>query len=306
MAGRPQKRVDEQYSTIKKHVSPICERIKELLDKGDIDDFCDKLEISKRTVYNWQSNKARPDIDRLGDIADYFGVTTDYLVGRIDNPAKTVDIVEMCEFTGLSKEAIMCLNTLYLEEFENLHDPILSSIICSDYFFEMVQAICFAVLAEKNIKTVKSQSSALKVFSVTDYPVEHRELFFHYYFKWFCGSELDGIVKNAFDDNLIKEREEFPYGHRIELPYSHYIGEVIEECLRAFKRDLELYEYGFFKKSIELFKGVVSKLNEKKELDDTERIVDIVKEKIGDTDCDSFVKHIKDNFANKQEDTDNA
>lgn len=45
----------------------------------------EKLEYSRNTLYGLKSSI--PKSDRLQEIADYFGVSTDYLLGRTDNPA---------------------------------------------------------------------------------------------------------------------------------------------------------------------------------------------------------------------------
>ncbi len=69
------------------------ERIKELADKHGIslNDLEDKLGISRNSLYGIK--KANPKSDRLQQIADYFNVSTDYLLGRTDNPAISSDLV---------------------------------------------------------------------------------------------------------------------------------------------------------------------------------------------------------------------
>jgi transcriptional regulator with XRE-family HTH domain len=109
MAGRPKKRVEVDYAVLEHVQSPICNRICQLITKDNIDDFCKVIGVGKRAVQNWQKSKARPDIDRLGVIADYFGVTTDYLCGRVDESSPTIEDVEICERLGVSNDT---LNTL--------------------------------------------------------------------------------------------------------------------------------------------------------------------------------------------------
>ena len=69
------------------------ERIKDLADKHQIslNDLEDKLGISRNSLYGIK--KANPKSDRLQQIADYFNVSTDYLLGRTDNPAISSDLV---------------------------------------------------------------------------------------------------------------------------------------------------------------------------------------------------------------------
>ena len=42
------------------------------------------LGVSQQTISRWENNVVEPDIKSLIKIADYFDVTTDYLLGRVD------------------------------------------------------------------------------------------------------------------------------------------------------------------------------------------------------------------------------
>lgn len=67
------------------------DRIKQLAKKQglSINALENKLNLSKNTIYNLKNSK--PSSDRLQEIADYFQVSTDYLLGRTDNPAIAKD-----------------------------------------------------------------------------------------------------------------------------------------------------------------------------------------------------------------------
>ena len=74
-----------------KSMTTAFERIKDLADKHRIslNDLEDKLGISRNSLYGIK--KANHKSDRLQEIADYFNVSTDYLLGRTDNPAIASD-----------------------------------------------------------------------------------------------------------------------------------------------------------------------------------------------------------------------
>lgn len=59
-------------------------RIRQLrLERGiNQKDLGNALGVSKQSVSNWENGNIMPSIDLLVRIADYFGVTTDYLLGR--------------------------------------------------------------------------------------------------------------------------------------------------------------------------------------------------------------------------------
>lgn len=49
----------------------------------------DKLKLGKNSLYGLKRNQ--PSAERLQQIADYFNVSTDYLLGRTDNPNIATD-----------------------------------------------------------------------------------------------------------------------------------------------------------------------------------------------------------------------
>lgn len=64
----------------------LFEKIKELCQmRGiSINSLEETLGYSRNTIYSMKSKK--PNAERLQEIADYFHVSTDYLLGRTDNP----------------------------------------------------------------------------------------------------------------------------------------------------------------------------------------------------------------------------
>ncbi len=56
------------------------------------------MNVSQQTVGAWETERAIPGADTLSELADYFDVTTDYLLGRPekkDDDAKTADIEDL-------------------------------------------------------------------------------------------------------------------------------------------------------------------------------------------------------------------
>ena len=47
-------------------------------------DFADRLGVTRKTVYNWQNSGNIPS-DKLEQMADIFGCSVDYLLGRCTN-----------------------------------------------------------------------------------------------------------------------------------------------------------------------------------------------------------------------------
>lgn len=62
------------------------DRLKDLMDarKLNIKDMSREINIPRSTINSWTLKKRSPRIDYLNILADFFGVTTDYLLGRED------------------------------------------------------------------------------------------------------------------------------------------------------------------------------------------------------------------------------
>ena len=61
-------------------------------------EFAKAMGVSKQCVSNWENDNVMPSIEMLVKIADFFNVTTDYVLGR--NEKQYIDV------SGLSDEQI--------------------------------------------------------------------------------------------------------------------------------------------------------------------------------------------------------
>ena len=63
-------------------------RIRELREKRELRqiDLSRETGIDQKTISNYETGKTNPDSYALIRLADFFGVSIDYLVGRIDMP----------------------------------------------------------------------------------------------------------------------------------------------------------------------------------------------------------------------------
>lgn len=64
----------------------FAERFKELRKESGLaqDKLAIELQIAKSTVSYYETERSEPTISVLNKIADYFDVSTDYLLGRTD------------------------------------------------------------------------------------------------------------------------------------------------------------------------------------------------------------------------------
>ena len=74
-------------------------------------EFAKAMGVSKQCVSNWENDNVMPSIEMLVKIADFFNVTTDYVLGR--NEKQHIDV------SGLSDEQIAHIS-LIVSDFTKL------------------------------------------------------------------------------------------------------------------------------------------------------------------------------------------
>lgn len=72
------------------NMATLGSRIKNLREKRDIKqvDFAKKLGVSNVVLSRYESDERKPDYDTLQTIAEFFGVSTDYLLSGTENVNK--------------------------------------------------------------------------------------------------------------------------------------------------------------------------------------------------------------------------
>ena len=87
-------------------------RLRELReDRGiGIDKMVEALDVSLETYKNYETGAATPPFAKIVQIADIFGVSVDYLIGRDTNGRMDATMLQACIYTGLSPQAVRGLH----------------------------------------------------------------------------------------------------------------------------------------------------------------------------------------------------
>lgn len=148
----------EKYSTVKVFNTVFAERLSALIkqkkDKICKERLCLDLGVTKRTIELWEARQSRPDIDRLAELADYFSVTVDYLVGRSEFPAPTLEMEFFSKLTGLSIESQKILSEFISNSMEktaeNSNTQVLNALICDTAFWNLLDLIHYYAHCKTN------------------------------------------------------------------------------------------------------------------------------------------------------------
>jgi len=87
------------------------DRIAHLREKRGLtqEELSNKLGISRAALSHYETNRREPDYETLRNIANFFDISLDYLLGRTSDPQTVLDsgIREFVDSLELSDESIM-------------------------------------------------------------------------------------------------------------------------------------------------------------------------------------------------------
>ena len=80
--------------------------------------LAEKLGVKKQSISNWENDNIMPSIDMLIKIADFFHVSTDYLLGR---EVQEASAPQMLDITGLTPRQIEHIQLIVDDLRQNEH-----------------------------------------------------------------------------------------------------------------------------------------------------------------------------------------
>lgn len=95
-------------------------RIKNLRQSRELNQvqLAEKLGVKKQSISNWENDNIMPSVDMLIRIADFFHVSTDYLLGR---DVQDTSAPQMLDITGLTPRQIEHIQLIVDDLRQNEH-----------------------------------------------------------------------------------------------------------------------------------------------------------------------------------------
>lgn len=111
--------------------STFAKKFKELVpDAKTANALKEYLGISIQAINQYKQGTAYPKTENLIKIADFFGISVDYLLGITSTPNRDTTMQAVCDFTGLSEKAISILNKADRDELDFISFLIENRISC--------------------------------------------------------------------------------------------------------------------------------------------------------------------------------
>lgn len=113
-----------------KYKSALAQRLRELVpDTKTANALKEHLEVSIQAINQYKQGTAYPKTENLIKIADFFGISVDYLLGYTNIPNRDTNLQVIHDLTGLSVEAICKINEMKAENLKTGFTDIISLLL---------------------------------------------------------------------------------------------------------------------------------------------------------------------------------
>lgn len=154
-------------------------------------DVARALNVQRQQISYYENDSRQPDLDRLKELARLYGVSTDYLLGMTDVSSSDLEIKEVCNYTGLSENAVAVLhcNAAYRKKFGTVPEEIA---------FDTIE------------KTTEYPYVNLSLLDATNILIEHgyETMFFEMLLNYIYSNDLELIDGKGQPDYLLRYRNE--------------------------------------------------------------------------------------------------
>lgn len=205
-SGTYDKSVGEKANTA------FAKRLQKLItDPSDLKDY---LGCSLQAINQYKLGTNHPKMENLIKIADYYGISVDYLLGRTDIPNLDTNMQSVHALTGLSVGAITCLNDLKIEGNTVFLDVI--SLLLEDHNMEYF----LALLCSSITSAISGDGSDMVDITIGDIPA-----------RMMKKNIIDTAIQSHFIENLssIAEKYKKQYDETPNARLKRHIGNKTRE-----------------------------------------------------------------------------
>lgn len=125
--------------------TPLARKLQDLIPDGkSVKKLADHLGVSVQAVNQYKQGVSLPSTKNLIGIADYYGISVDYLLDLTSTPNRDTKVQSISDMTGLSVDAIIKLHDLYTDNDTTGFSNIVSLLIEDSnvkYFLAIIRSI---------------------------------------------------------------------------------------------------------------------------------------------------------------------
>lgn len=118
------------------------EKIKEIRKEHNLNqsEFGELFGLTQNTITNIENDKRFPTYEILIEIAKRFNISVDYLLGLSEAKTNNIEIKAICDYTGLTEEAVNKLHEMLVidDENYNINSKFINDFLSSSLFYKMI------------------------------------------------------------------------------------------------------------------------------------------------------------------------
>lgn len=207
MTGRKKTKADDVSARYNK---PFAQRLRVLIGESGKShaEIAQHFGVSRQGVGKWANGETTPDIETIVNIAEYFGISTDYLLGRTDIKSPDTTKQAVCNYLDLSESSLFILKAIgsinMHKKSANINDWVIQNIL-PEICFDISEILCCIAQMGYNDITTSHFIYSLIVKSSDKYKYRLDE----YIAQYFKENEIDNY-KSVFDfkDDIVFKLDE--------------------------------------------------------------------------------------------------
>ena len=207
--------------------SVMAKRIRESVESSGLSQqkIADNVGVSRQAISQYCDGSTIPNADKLMKIAQFFGVSADYLLGLSETRTTDPNLKEICSYTGLSEKSVALLNqfapTATQLSFEDQYgfsssggndispedtNSFLNTVLEDQRFYKAIIAFALAY------KSLNSAVITLGEIEKGGILCDQQALYDAYAAQYFLS---DKIIKSVFSDIIRPVEEKYEHFHKM-------------------------------------------------------------------------------------------
>ena len=214
-----------KYSSKKNKEALFPSQLRELREKKGISQatLARDLGVSKSTIGLYETGDTLPDAKTLHDLAVYFGVSADYLIGLSNVQSSNPSFRKICEITGLSEKA--CNNLMDIKhQIENDE--------CHSLHRDANNVINFLLESEDLYDAIKLLSSMIQYMKDCKAADDKR-------FEFLLENPEECKKMDIKVENAIRELQECSFGHYLAVSRNQFAINMEAAAKRKISKVIE-------------------------------------------------------------------
>lgn len=171
-------------------------RIRKARGKKSQDVFAAELSISRGALSFYENGERLPDAEIIYKICECCNVSAGYLLGFTDNATTDTDLQAVCDYTGLSEEAVSELNLA----FDSTNQPEAMNLEENEYVTELIKTLSW-LISEQHIHEIIYHFLLVKYYS-QKYVLLYEDMCTNGFFEINHKNEKSQGIKRTIDMKL--------------------------------------------------------------------------------------------------------